>query len=251
MADENTVTLELTGEVPIESFVKALTEFNGLIAALSQEVGGTKAKAEWVVSDLRAGSAITTIRGFSTDDDLIAQVIQAFTNLGRSMKSDEPLAYSPRVRKKAKALTTVIGDHVKAVVLGTVRERFEIVTPLEMKRQDTLYRRSTVVGSVHTLNDRKHIEFVLYDALFDRPVHCYATEETKDLLRDIWGKRVTVIGRVGRKPDTGYPFEVKDIENIIIAPQIVERQFESARGILAPGIDEQPEVTIGRMRDGE
>lgn len=93
--------------------------------------------------------------------------------------------------------------------------------------------RSTVVGIVQMINDGSSIEFVLYDAIFGRQVHCYVTEETKHLLKDIAGKRVTVIGIVGREFDTGYPFWVNDIENIIIAPQIVERQFEKTRGILA------------------
>lgn len=102
-----------------------------------------------------------------------------------------------------------------------------------MKRIQFTQCRSTVVGIVQTLNDGSSIEFVLHDAIFDKPVRCYVTEATKYLLKDILGKRVTVVGIVGREFDTGFPFWVNDIEDIVIAPKVVERQFEDARGILA------------------
>jgi len=104
---------------------------------------------------------------------------------------------------------------------------------MNMERIQFTQCRSTVVGIVQTLNDLNSIEFVLYDAIFGRQVHCYVTEETKYLLKDISGKRVTIIGLVVRELDTGYLFKVIEIEDIIIAPKVVERQFEDARGILA------------------
>jgi len=122
---------------------------------------------------------------------------------------------------------------------------------MNMERIQFTQCRSTVVGIVQTLNDLNSIEFVLYDAIFGRQVHCYVTEETKYLLKDISGKRVTVIGIVVRQSDTGYLFKVIEIEDIIIAPKVVERQFEDARGILADlssvFIDERSIVTCNKL----
>lgn len=123
-------------------------------------------------------------------------------------------------------------------------------SPIEAS-QNPRFRRGIVIGVVHRLDDRDRLNFTLYDVIFDRAITCYVSEERKDLLRGIWGERVTVLGMVARDPESGQPSEIKDIEAIVIAPTVEPGQFEAARGLLKPETDEALELTIERMRNSE
>ncbi len=120
-----------------------------------------------------------------------------------------------------------------------------------VEKHQLIIRRSTVTGVVHALNDRGELRFMLYDALFDREIIGFVDEDQKDLLRTILGKRVIVTGEIGREPDTGNPVEIRNMETIEITSQPAPGQFEAAIGIITPEVEESPEETIRRMRDGK
>ncbi|MCG2769822.1 MAG: hypothetical protein ABIK79_02400 [Chloroflexota bacterium] len=56
----DTLTLVLSGEVPLAQFAEAIGHFADLVKALSTEVAGP-AGVEWEISDLDTGSATAVI----------------------------------------------------------------------------------------------------------------------------------------------------------------------------------------------
>ena len=56
----DTVTLALDGDVPLEEFARTMGRFAELVNALSEEVGSPG--LDWVVDDLQVSSAVATVR---------------------------------------------------------------------------------------------------------------------------------------------------------------------------------------------
>src|SRR6266567_3235025 len=77
----DTITLALNGDVPIADFSRAIEHFVRLVAALTEEVG-RGVQIAWVVDQLEAGSAITTIRGEAEDLDSVERVVRAYAVVG-------------------------------------------------------------------------------------------------------------------------------------------------------------------------
>src|SRR5690242_14056244 len=98
---KDSVTLALNGDIPLRSYVLGVQRFAGLIEALSDELAG-KAELDWVISDLAAGSAITTARAEprdSADIEHIDRIVHAYVDVGRSLAKRERILRSDRVIK--------------------------------------------------------------------------------------------------------------------------------------------------------
>ena len=74
----------------------------------------------------------------------------------------------------------------------------------------------TITGLVETLSMRRNLRFILYDDAFDRAVTCYIDKEQEELMRDLWGKQISVTGRIYREPYSGKPVEIRNINKITI-----------------------------------
>src|SRR5262249_46580164 len=86
MADE-TVTIALNGDVPIDQFATAIVHWSAMIALLTEHIS-PGAKAEWIIEDLQPGSATTTIRGEATDSAVLRPVRRAVVAIGRDMEAN-------------------------------------------------------------------------------------------------------------------------------------------------------------------
>ena len=74
----------------------------------------------------------------------------------------------------------------------------------------------TITGLVETLSMHKNLRFILYDATFDRAITCYIDKDQEDRMRNLWGKQVSVTGRILREPFSGKPTEIRNIKKITI-----------------------------------
>ncbi|MBI5841947.1 MAG: hypothetical protein HZB19_17805 [Chloroflexi bacterium] len=69
-------------------------------------------------------------------------------------------------------------------------------------------------------------------------------------MREAWGKRAVVSGKVGRQAESGRPVVIREVKSIEIIDKPEQGSYKHARGVLPwKQGDEKPEVTLRRMRN--
>ena len=86
-----------------------------------------------------------------------------------------------------------------------------------------------------TLGRRRGVRFTLYDALFDKPIICVLPDGQEALVRDHWGRKVLVSGRISRDGETGKPYAIRDIIRIEPAEVSEPGSWRNAIGSLRLG----------------
>lgn len=259
----NTVTIALSGEhIPLREFSEAIVRFRALIDALSSEVA-TGVSIEWLVDDLEIGSALATARGQTANlarQGEVEKVVRAYGSVGTALERGTEVPFSDRVKRELFELTSILNGKVEAIRFETAETESIVRSPhaLDMKASTAIglpaYMETTVYGAVEgriqTLSNRGSLRFTLYDTHNDKAVSCYIAEGQDDLLRDVWGRRALVEGRIRRDPLTGRPLTIRDVRHIQPLPEPEPYRFYEARGILPlmPG-EEMPEDRIRRLRD--
>jgi hypothetical protein len=250
MAD-NTLTLALFGEVPLQEFTQTMQHFTGLVNALSREIGRGIA-IEWVIQDLQGGSATATIIGNSEREDVVERVVQAYSNVGEALERGRSIPYSDLVQREARAITQVLNGKITSIVFQT-SERDSTIASIsaEGTAEPTIkYAYGIAKGTVETLTRRNGLSFILYDSLTDKAVRCYLSKDQEDLMRNAWGKRVIVSGRIGRESTSGRAVNVREIADVTIIEGTQPSDYTLSKGVIPAGPnDEKPEDAIRRLRD--
>jgi hypothetical protein len=93
--------------------------------------------------------------------------------------------------------------------------------------------------------------FTLYEERDGAAVPCLLKPGHEDVLRDAWGRRAIVEGRVSRDGETGRAVSVTDVDRISLLEDVEPGSLlRAARGIApAPSGAEPPEIAIRRLRD--
>ena len=237
----DTLTLMLEGTVTLSDFAKAVEEFDGLVRALSNEVTAGAA-IEWVVHSLQGGSATATVRG-QGQTDKVETVVRAYETMGERLSRSEPLPFSPAVQQRARGLVNLINGSIEFIRFETDQKdsliRRESAAVLAMPREtspEDAY--GAVEGTVESLTRRGGLRFALYDIVNNRAVSCYLSPGYEDAMRDAWGKRAVVFGRVHRDPPTGRALSVRQVTSVEVVKQGNRGDWRQARGaaLLAPGV---------------
>jgi hypothetical protein len=244
--NNDTLTIELNGEVSLSDFSESIRNFKSLIDALSKEIG-TSTKIDWMIEDLNSGSALTTIRGYSDDIPSVEKVVQAFSIIGNSLLNKQSIPYSEEISKKALALTKIINGKITSIRFETIFGDSVIASTANEKTTGIIYSYGSIKGTVETVTKRRSHKFILYEQIFDRAIPCYLDEEQEEKMRDAWGKIVTVSGLIGRQPDTGCPVNITNISHIQVHKPTLPGSYRAARGILK--LRKRSEDIIRSMRD--
>jgi hypothetical protein len=246
---QNTLTLKLNGVIQLTDFAKSVENFSILVTALTEEIGGNT-DVEWNIIQLEAGSALATVQGYASDPQTIWRIVQGFETVAKSLENDLPIPYSDEVADAARKITQVIDSKINSVMFITGSSSAMITTAIVGEPIIKDYTLGTVTGIVDTLSRRRGLKFTLYDILFDRGVICHLAEDNQEIMREAWGRRVTVHGRVQRDPDTGKPLIVRDISHLDIHEEYIPGSYKRARGVLPRQYGDQPaEKIIRRHRD--
>jgi hypothetical protein len=155
------------------------------------------------------------------------------------------------VQAPALRLTDLLTPQLPLIRFETALREYAISSELasEPKLRTTF---GSVRGRVQTFGNRQALRFTIVDALFNKPVACYLSEDQRGWLEPIDGKKVSVSGRVTREAGSIQPLSVRDIRHIEEIPYVPPVSYLQARGILEGISDDEPaEVTIRRMRDAE
>lgn len=247
----DTVTLALHGEVSLQAFAEAVQRFDKLVKALARDTGARKTK--WQVIDLEVGSTLTTARGTGQDgqdaQERVEGVVRNFLRVGRALERHEPLDFSKQVRDEARQLTALLNGDVTAIRFetaeadATVRAVSALVPP-----EQSFVTYGAVEGRVQTLTSRGGLRFTLYDLFHDRAVSCYLAPGYEDQMRDAWGRRAVVEGRVSRDGATGRPLAIRSVTNVAVLREVEPSAYRGVRGI-SPSGGLSAEDAVRRIRD--
>jgi hypothetical protein len=244
----DTMTLALRGDVSLEHFAKAMDNFNRVVQGLTAEIAHD-AQIDWVIDSLETGSAIATVKSDTDRLDAVMNIVSAYSSVGKALKLHQPIPY-PSVREPAQRLAGLLNSRITELVFETALEDVVIESHYQTEHPVKLtYAYGRLKGTIQTLSMRRGIHFTLYDVLFDKPVNGYLREGQQELVRDNWGKKVFVTGRICRDPDTGKPLNIRDISEI----EPVNSKpggFRRAIGIIELKQGETPEGIIRDIRNG-
>jgi hypothetical protein len=263
----DTLTLALNGAILLKEFALVMGEFTKLVEALSDEVAGPSVEINWEISRLENGSAVTAIRGLYTETkadeadadeadtdeiDPIERVVKAYETVGYALEQQQPIPYSEEVAYHARRLTRVINGHVKSIefITDDFRAQVNEKRTKPERRQKSI---GVVTGLVRTITERQHpqsIRLTVIDPLSSKVVFCYLNRDQAELAREVWLKRVSVLGLIYRHPTTGRPIDVQDIKKIEITNQAQPFSYRQARGIIPWREGNVPsDVLLRRLRD--
>ena len=245
------MTLALSGNVPFDSFAKAMSSFNLLVSALGTEhdAGGD---IQWFVDALEKSSALATIRGESTKPEKVEAVVDGYSQIATALETKRPMpAYQARTLGHAKDIVALLNEHITSVRFETAIEEHIISSPPLVEVSGSLSPAyGAIEGRVQTLTNRQSLRFTLYDSFHDRAVSCYVVEGYEEIMRESWDKRAVVEGLVTRDPSTGRPLAIRQVTHVRVLPE-VEGDYRQARAAI-PYVEDGPvpEQVIRRLRDG-
>ena len=250
---KNTVMLRLNGDVPITEFAVAMTHFAGLMNALSDEIAGSM-DVDWEIKELEAGSANIGLIGIAEQDEIIEKIVVGYGIVGSALQTNSPIPYSTEVVEQAHGLVSIINGRVASMsfeIEGQITEVREAVVRDDLIEGKT-YALGTITGIARSLM-RTPFRISIEDELFERAVWCYTPASYEEMMREAWGKRVSVTGLIYRDPDTGRPETVKSVVHLeIIEEKPPLEGFEAARGVLPWNeTDESSEIRVRQLRDDE
>ena len=244
---KNTLTFELGGRVELVHFADGIAAFRRLVNALTPRDAGVT----WIVDDLQPGSAVVTLLGESANPAAVENVVENYEKIGAGLSKHDALPqFDERVRAAADSIRTLSAttDYVR---FQTPDSDYTIYpnghTP---NRTAPTVAIGAITGRVQTLSNRGGLRFNLYDTLHDKAVACYLAPGQEELMREAWGRRSRVSGRVFREAATGRPIAIRQIMNMEILDEVKSGSYREARGAVPwqPG-DPLPEEVIRRLRD--
>ena len=246
----NTMTLALSGDVPFDSFAKAMSSFNSLVSALGTEhdAGGD---IQWFVDALEKSSALATIRGESTKPEKVEAVVTGYTQIATALEARGPMpTYRARTLRHAHDIVALLNHDVVSVRFETATEDHIVSSPPFVGVAPLQPAYGAVEGRVQTLSNRQSLRFTLFDSFHDRAVSCYMVEGHEETMRGAWDKRAVVEGMITRDPSTGRPLAVRHVTSVRTLPD-EEADYREARGAIPyVAASPTPEELIRRLRDG-
>ena len=245
---KTTLTFELGGQIELRDLEKGISLFTRLVSNLTPRSGVT-----WIVEDLQSGSAIVTLRGEADDPAKIERVIDDYERIGSALSRHEIPSHARNGVVQTAGAIAAFARSREYVRLGT-RDRQYVVRGSGDTFDDTPVSPSVSIGAVtglvQTLSSRSGLRFNLYDTVHDRAVTCYLEPGQEEIMREAWGSRATVIGRVSRDALTGKPISIRDIRQVELLDDVSPGTYRQAKGAAAwePG-DILPEQAVRLLRD--
>ncbi len=240
----NTVTFALGGRVEIQKLNKGISVLSRLITALTHP-----SDVVWVVEDLQPGSAVATLRGEADDPEKIERIVDDYGNIGGLLERQESLQYGRRIVQAANAIRE-LAQTVEYVRLETPDDDYTIYGNGRARERSLTKSVGAITGRVQTLSNRGGLRFNLYDTVHDRAVGCYLERGQEELMREAWGRRARVSGRVSRELANGRPVVIRQILAVEVLEDIAPGSYRRARGAVPWNVgDKMPEEVIRQLRD--
>lgn len=248
------VTLHLDGAPTVGDYAAALSALQELLAAISARVA-RGVQIDWVIANLKVGSAITTAQGEADDAAAVEKATEEFLNTGHAMR--EALAVPDTYRPAVVRLKSILNGRVPLLRFETADDDVTIPpdavqdVPVPSQPTEPTPMLGAIEGRVQTLSSRGSLRFTLYDLAFDKAVSCYLAPGQESLMLDAWGRIAVVEGTVKREAKYGRPLTIRQVSRVHVKPEAEPFAWRAARGALQGFGDEPAEVTIRRIRDAQ
>ena len=245
---KTTLTFELGGRVELSELEEGIRLFKRLVSNLTPRSGVT-----WIVEDLQPGSATVTLRGEANDPAKVERVVDAYEEVGGSLSRYEAPSHPKKGVVRAAGAVAAFASAREYIRFGT--PDLDCVIYGKGVAEDEIpvspsVSIGAITGRVQTLSSRSGLRFNLYDTVHDRAVACYLGQGQEEIMREAWGNRATVVGRVSRDPLTGKPMSIRDIRKVELLSEVTPGAYREARGSVPwePG-DILPEEAVRLLRD--
>jgi len=263
---KDSVILKLDGKVSVADFRTAVDAFSDLLMTLTAETNA-EAAVDWLVSDLKSGSAVLSSRGLFANaegENTIRLVVGKYEDLAVAATSGTLDRFSDSVRRAMKSLTSVVNGKIPRVFMGTPEhpELGRIERPIELAEDTTgqkavvepkPYSRAAIKGQIVMLDQKHSVYFTLQEAYSYRYVRCYPGKEHRENLGKYWENKTWVIveGTYMRYGDSP---TVTQITDIVALPDGVKGGWRSAVGV-APRGPQSGDISsadaVRKVRDGQ
>lgn len=235
----NTVTLVLTGDVPVERFSTAVSGLATLLQELTRELASDQ-RIRWSVDQLDSGSAIIAVRGYADEaPEVVERVVQAYATVGRALAQGHSVPFPRRVSDSAHQIVGVLNGDVHSITFETPEVDYIVAVrqppappPAGSQPLEVPVAYGAVQGRLQTLSNRGRLRFTLYDLVHDKAVSCYLRKGDEDLVREKWGHPVTVEGYISRDPVSGRPLAIRRIKAVRDLAEGDDTAYKLARGAL-------------------
>lgn len=240
------VGLDLEGRITLTQLLEAAEALADILRDVdtqtTQRAGGG---LDWVIADMRGGSAHLEVYAAPKDDRLPYRITeQVLRNFEQGMRiiaerSERPPYFTDNALKKARVLTALARQPgIEAVVVQLNGTRVSFDRRIDANVRDLVEGDLQTIGSVEgtlemvTIRGAKH--FNVYDEVTDKAVRCYFPDRLLEAVRQAFGQRVLVHG-VFTVKRTGEVSSLK-VEGMELFPDESELPtVDSIRGVLNRG----------------
>lgn len=251
----DTVKLELQGDIQLDVFAEATKHFSELVIALSKDIAGQGA-IEWGLDTLHYGSpAVMMWQGHADNTNILESVVVAVEEVGQSLETGRAVPYGEHIRKIAVEIARIPNGKITTLLLGSKTYTAHITSESFSRMgakvfPDEISSYGQVVGYADTLS-RRGLTVTIFDELFEKAVLCHFEPGEEAQMRDMWtNRRVAVFGYVTRDAVSGRPRAIRDIRKVEYLPEPNPESFSLSRGVIPFQVgDELPEHIVRRLRD--
>lgn len=210
----------------------------------------------WQLCELETGSAKIALVGLSEQEEAVEKVTQAYGLVGQALQTQSPIPYAKAVAEQAYGIASVINGHITAVDFEIEGHKSKISQPIQPQNvpsDEKNYEFGTITGIALSLL-RNPLRISVEDALFERVVQCHTPASYESLMREAWGKPISVTGLIYRNPENGRPEQIKSVVELKILDEPADplQSFAAVRGVL-PWVEDAPasENFVRRLREDD
>lgn len=261
------VTFKADGIVSVADFRTMVDGFADLMLSLTAETN-PDAAVDWMIDELRAGSAAITSRGIYGNVEgraTMEVVVDKYKSLAVDACESRIGQYSPPVREAMEKITGVINGRIPRLFMGTPEEPefAKIESPIEDDQHNVAkslppraprpYARAAVKGQIVTLDEKRSLYFTLQEAYTQRHIRCWPGKEFREKLGEYWAERTWIIveGTFMRYGDSP---SITGITEIAELPHADRGDWRQAVGAAPRGPEAQSissAEAVRKVRDGE
>lgn len=203
-----TITLKLKGDrITAEKLRSSIGAFYGFVDEVASEISGRKKPIKWIVR-IKKGSIVLTNEPELMEDlspqmqDNIFEKIQTGID-ALEKEAERPPFYTDKALEYLEVLASIPqgrSNGLTGIEISIDRDKHSLTKEILLNVDTLLGVYSKALGSIEgklqTLSERGGLKFIVYDALTDRGVRCYITEELMPDAARAFSKRVYVYGMI-------------------------------------------------------
>lgn len=248
----DTITLALDGdEIGLDEFVKSIRALSNMLRLLRDEAVGDDG-LRWFIESLSTGSAIVTARCEGSSRS-VSKLVRSYEKAGLNFRRERRTGFSPAIDREFRKIASLINGTIQSVRFETEAIDVQIdddKPPVALEEQYEEESISTAQGRIETIRRHRGLRFTLYETHSDRPISCYLSPGCEEQMREAWGRIAIVEGVPRRDPKSGRITTMRRVSDVEVIPEVTPQECLDLIGAYKPTLDEMPEDTLERLRDG-